>query len=513
MLFENICFSIQKHDKVALIGNNGIGKSTLLKILSEELSPSEGNIKSDSKPYYIPQHYGQCDQLTIAQALNVEGKLNALKEILAGKVTKNNLDTLNDDWSIQERCDIALKFWNLENLSLIGKMDKLSGGQKTKVFLAGIVIHDPDIILLDEPTNHLDLAGRAQLYRFIQDSDRAFVVVSHDRNLLELLKPMYELDKRGITSYGGNYSFYKTQKKHEELALTHRVEEKEKELKSAKKSERAATERKQRMDARGEKKKKKEGVSRIMMKKLKNNAEASSAKLKDVHSEKILSISKALSESRKNLPEINKMKMNFESSSLHAGKVLVSFEHMNFSYSSTDLWEDPLSFRVYSNERINIRGNNGSGKTTLIKILLGKLEPTGGKVNRADFEYVYIDQDYSLIDNDLSVYEQAQSYNHEALLEHEIKIRLHRYLFDKDFWSKPCHTLSGGEKMRLALCCLMISNRAPELFVLDEPTNNLDIENMEILTKAINKYEGTVLVISHDGYFLNEINISRVIAL
>lgn len=512
-LFDNISFSLQGHDKVALIGKNGVGKSTLLKLLAGQLSPTSGNIKSASKPYYIPQHYGQFDHFTIAQALHIEDKLIALDEMLNGHVTKENMDVLNDDWSISERCKEALIFWNLQDLSLEGKMCRLSGGQKTKVFLAGIMIHQPDIIMMDEPTNHLDLSSRELFYKYLQGSGNAFVVVSHDRQLLALLQPIYELDKRGITTYGGNYSFYRQQKDQEAHALHQRVTEKEKSLKTARKSERAAMERKQRQDVRGEKKKKKEGVSRIMMKKLHNKAESSAAKLKDVHGDKISAISRELAESRKKLPKISKMKMNFESSTLHKGKVLVSVENMNFSYSNSALWKEPMTFYLYSNERINITGINGSGKTTLIKVVLGELEPTHGAVKRADFSYVFIDQDYALVKNELTVYEQAQSYNQDAMLEHEIKIRLHRFLFDREHWDKPCNTLSGGEKMRLMLCCLMISNHAPDVFVLDEPTNNLDIRNMEILTKAINDYRGTVIVVSHDTYFLKEINVSRVIAL
>ena len=205
--------------------------------------------------------------------------------------------------------------------------------------------------------------------------------------------------------------------------------------------------------------------------------------------------------------------MNFESSSLHKGKVLVSLENVNFSYSDKKLWRESMTFKMYSNERISIQGINGSGKTTLIKLIIGELIPTDGKVKKADFSYVFIDQDYSLINNELTVYDQAQLYNRNALLEHEIKIRLHRYLFDREYWDKPCNTLSGGEKMRLMLCCLMISNQTPDVFVLDEPTNNLDIQNMEILTKAINEYHGTVIVVSHDKYFLKEICANRVIEL
>ena len=144
---------------------------------------------------------------------------------------------------------------------------------------------------------------------------------------------------------------------------------------------------------------------------------------------------------------------------------------------------------------------------------MAEFEPQMGQVQRADLRAVYIDQDYSLIDNQCSIYEQAQQFNTSALEEHDIKIRLNRFLFIADDWDKPCVALSGGEKMRLMLCCLTISQQAPDMIILDEPTNNLDIQNIEILTAAVNEYQGTLIVVSHDEYFLEQISVKRTIKL
>ncbi|WPP50987.1 ribosomal protection-like ABC-F family protein [Catalinimonas niigatensis] len=511
LLFENISLSFQKQDKIALIGNNGSGKSTLLKILAGVLQPSHGIVHADSKLYYVPQHFGQFDDYTIARVLQIEDKLGALLEILDGNVTENNLSLLNEDWTIEERSLQALSFWNLQEFPLTQKIGNLSGGEKTKVFLAGILIHQPDIVLLDEPTNHLDTYTRTILYDYVQHCEHTLVIVSHDRSLLHLLQSVYELDKRGITVYGGNYAFYVEQKKLEESTLHQSIKSKEKTLKKALKTERETLERKQKLDARGKRKQEKAGVPRILRKTLKDKAEKSSTRLKDIHSEKIAAISDQVNQARKALPDIHKMKLDFEDSALHSGKILVSAQDINFGYTHHLLWKLPLSFQIRSGERINIKGFNGSGKTTLIKIILGVIQPTSGTIKSADLSSVYIDQDYSLIKNTLTVYQQAQTYNFDSLQEHELKIRLNRFMFDKEFWDKPCHTLSGGEKMRLMLCCLMISNHAPDLFVLDEPTNNLDIQNIEILTSALNEYRGTVIVVSHDSYFLNEIKVDKLI--
>jgi len=513
LLFNNINLTVNNHDKVALIGNNGSGKSTLLKLIAKELEPLSGEIIIDTEPYFVPQIFGQYNHLTIGQALKVENKLNALREILSGKVSEENYTTLDDDWTIEERCNAALKYWQLANLDLSQKMETLSGGQKTKVFLAGISIHQPTLVLLDEPSNHLDISGRQLLYNFIQSTQSTLIIVSHDRKLLNLLGKVAELSKRGITIYGGNYDFYTEQKLIENNALNNDLQSKEKALRKAKEKERETLERQQKLDSRGKGKQEKAGVAKIMMNTLRNSAENSTSKMKGVHAEKIEGIKEELQELRSALPDIDKMKFGFDNSALHKGKTLFKANGINYSYNSGQLWANNLSFLITSGERIVLKGLNGSGKTTLIKIILGQLEPQTGTVYRADYQTVYIDQDYSLIDNQLKVYEQAQQYNISALQEHEIKTRLNRFLFTKDDWDKPCSALSGGEKMRLMLCCLTIRNQSPDIIILDEPTNNLDIQNIEILTAAINDYEGTLIVVSHDETFLEQIKIEQTIQL
>ena len=406
-----------------------------------------------------------------------------------------------------------MDYWQLKDLDLSKKMETLSGGQKTKVFLAGIYIHEPELVLLDEPSNHLDISGRQLLYDFIQSTQSTLIAVSHDRKLLNLLNTVCELSKRGITVYGGNYDFYTEQKQIESNALNQELQSKEKALRKAKEKERETLERQQKLDSRGKKKQEKAGVARIMMNTLRNNAENSTSKMKSVHTEKIGSVSQELQELRSSLPDIDKMKFGFDNSALHKGKILFTANDLNFSYDTQPLWTENLNFKITSGERIALKGKNGSGKTTLIKLILGNIEPQTGTVYRADNKSVYIDQDYSLIDDKLKVYEQAEQFNTSALQEHEIKIRLNRFLFTKEDWDKSCNALSGGEKMRLMLCCLTINNQSPDIIILDEPTNNLDIQNIEILTRAINEYRGTLIVVSHDETFLEQTNIERTIQL
>lgn len=170
VLFAGINLVINKHDKAALIGNNGAGKSTLLKLIAGTLQPVSGHLNATSKPYYIPQHFGQFNNFTVAQALHIDKKLYSLNSIINGEVTEENLAILNDDWTVDERCKEALSQWGLEDVHLLQPMQTLSGGQKTRVFLAGIAIHRPDIVLLDEPSNHLDEQSRKMLYEYVSSA-------------------------------------------------------------------------------------------------------------------------------------------------------------------------------------------------------------------------------------------------------------------------------------------------------------------------------------------------------
>lgn len=513
VLFDDINLVINKQEKIALIGNNGSGKSTVLKIAAGNLPVVSGYVKTESRPYYVPQIFGQFNNLTIAGALGIADKLTALKQITDGQLTEKNLVLLNDDWGIEERCREAFMHWQLESFNPDDKMDALSGGQKTKVFLAGIMIHKPDIILLDEPSNHLDTDSRNILYDYIKSTTNTLLVVSHDITLLNLLPKVFELNKHGITVYGGNYEFYAAQKKIGSEALNLALRNKEKTFRKAKEVERESVERQQKLDARGRKKQEKAGLPKISMNTLKNNAERSTSRIRDVHTEKVDVIAHDLGQLRKELTDNEKMKVDFDNSLLHNGKILVTATDVNFRYHVHFLWKNNLNFQITSGERIIISGPNGSGKTTLLKMVLGEITPQSGVMEMAGFKSVYIDQDYSIIDDSLSIYEQAQYFNTGILQEHEVRTRLNRFLFTKEYWNKPCSTLSGGEKMRLIICSLTVQNQAPDMIILDEPTNNLDIRSREILTAAINEYRGTLLIISHDQHFLKEIKAERSISL
>ena len=527
VLFSDLNFAISKGQKLGLVGNNGCGKSTLLQIIAGQLSPSSGVIVRPDDLYYIPQHFGQYDSLTIAQALQIERKQQALHAILSGDTSNENFVILDDDWNIEERSIAALDLWGLGQFTLSYPMNLLSGGEKTRVFLAGMDIHHPSVVLMDEPTNHLDSSGRQRLYDWIEKYRSTLLVVSHDRTLLNLLPEICELEKHQINYYGGNYEFYKEQKTLMQEALQQRIEEKEKALRIARKVARETAERRDKQNVRGEKSNIKKGVPRIVLNALQGKSEKSTSKLTGVHQEKAEKLTNERNQLRGSLSPTAALKTDFNSSSLHTGKILVTAKEINFSYHSNSinndiqensiskqqLWQAPVSFQLKSGDRLRIEGANGSGKTTLLKLITGQLQPQEGTLTRTDFSYVYLNQEYSIIDDRNSILEQAYAFNSRNLPEHEIKIILNRYLFPASEWDKSCRKLSGGEKMRLAFCCLMISNNTPDMFILDEPTNNLDIQSIEIITATIKNYAGTVIAISHDNYFIQEIGVEQCILL
>ena len=527
VLFSDLNFAISKGQKLGLVGNNGCGKSTLLQIIAGQLSPSSGVIVRPDDLYYIPQHFGQYDSLTIAQALRIERKQQALHAILSGDASNENFVVLDDDWNIEERSIAALDLWGLGQFTLSYPMNLLSGGEKTRVFLAGMDIHHPSVVLMDEPTNHLDSSGRQRLYDWVEKCHSTLLVVSHDRTLLNLLPEICELEKHQINYYGGNYEFYKEQKTLMQEALQQRIEEKEKALRIARKVARETVERRDKQNVRGEKNNIKKGVPRIVLNALQGKSEKSTSKLNSTHQEKAEKLTSERNQLRSSLSPTATLKTDFNSSSLHTGKILVTAKEINFGYhpnsDSSDiqdnndfkqqLWQTPISFQLKSGDRLRIEGANGSGKTTLLKLITGQLQPQEGNLTRMEFTYVYLNQEYSIIDDRNSILEQAYAFNNRNLPEHEIKIILNRYLFPASEWDKSCRKLSGGEKMRLAFCCLMISNNTPDMFILDEPTNNLDIQSIEIITATIKNYTGTVIAISHDDYFIQEIGIEQRILL
>jgi ATPase subunit of ABC transporter with duplicated ATPase domains len=513
VLFQNLNLAVPTGAKAALVGPNGVGKSTLLQLIAGRISPAGGEVQLPEKPGYVPQHLGQYDACSVAEALGVAAQLRALQAILAGDAAAEHFTALNDDWEIEERVQAALDFWQLRHLDLAQPLHTLSGGEKTKAFLAAAQVHAPRVLLLDEPSNHLDATSRQLLYDFLSRSPATVLVVSHDRTLLNQMELTLELTSAGISAYGGNYEFYQAQKQTQVAALQAQLDEKAKTLHQAQQKAREVAEHRHKLEARGKAHGQKKGLPRIVAGNLKRQAQQSSAQLRETHHDKISGLTGDLQQLRSQLQEQQGLKIDLSPSELHRGKVLVEARAVNFAYAGLPLWAAPLTFQLRSGDRLRVAGPNGAGKTTLLKLLMGQLRPTAGELFVADFEYFYIDQDYALIDDRRTVFGQVQYHNSRGLLEHELKAVLIYHQFGREVWDRPCAGLSGGEKMKLILCCLTVRNNAPDLLILDEPTNNLDLPSQQVLTTAVQGFGGSVLLVSHDQYFAEAIGADSSISL
>lgn len=510
VLFSGINFSVQDGEKCAIIGDNGVGKSTLLRIIAGRLQPADGSVRAGAA-YLVPQHFGQFDTMTVAEALGMKPKLDALHSILSGQADEQAFAILGDDWNLEEEIAEAFKRWGIAHISPETPMGRLSGGEKTKVFLAGIDLCKPDLVLMDEPTNHLDTEARERLSRYVEQSRQTILLVSHDRRLLNLMPQLYEMSADGLRYYPMNYEAYHELSEAERASMSRQLESKQKEMAKMRKSARETMERQQKHNARGERRSEGKGLARIVMGGLSDKAEATTARLGRQQEEKLQAMSREVSELRQALPAEAAMKITIDEKRLHPGKRQVELRNVGFAYPDCEpLWQGrPLSLLIAAGDRLRICGGNGSGKSTLLKLIMGELNPTSGELWRAEgLSVVCLDQEYSLIDNSLTVYGQMER-SCEGRPEHELKMLLSRFLFPAETWDKLCGVLSGGEKMRLALCGQLARESAPDIIIADEPTNNLDIRNIDILASALHHYNGTLILVSHDEEFVEEVGVRR----
>ena len=318
-LFEGIDLSVAAGAKAAVVGDNGAGKSTLLKLIAGELAPAAGSIACSSHPYYVPQQLVAAG-ISAACVLGVADKLGALRAICGGSADSRCYDILADDWDVEARCRAALDHWGLPHVGLTDPVDALSGGEKTKLCLAGILVHKPAVILLDEPTNHLDTSGRRRLYDLIRASRAAIVAVSHDVALLNLLGTTCELSPKGLKIYGGNYDFYRERKRIEEEALAQQVDSEQTALRLARKKAQEVRERQERRMRQGERHK--DQLPRILRRTMKDSGERTEAQLVGKHAELIDGSRERLDELRRRQRTQCELKIDFDDAQLHEGKLL-----------------------------------------------------------------------------------------------------------------------------------------------------------------------------------------------
>ena len=467
-LFQNINLIVNTGQRLALVSNNGSGKSTLLRIVEGSLKPSSGEVICSSCPYYVPPHFGPFDTLTVAEALRVDDRIKALHAILEGDASAENFTCLNDDWNVEERCLSALASWNLEHLQLSQPMCSLSGGEKTKVFLSGILVHAPGEILMDEPTNHLDMKTVEWLEDYLINYPKAVVMVSHDRAFLDAVATgVYELENGALHRYAGNYTQYRQQK-----------------LKNLQ-IQRKAYERQQAEIAHNN-----ELIDKFKHKPKK----AAFARSRKTMLARMKLIEKPVED------EAHIFTGNIEPQ-FPGGKWVYEAKKLKIGYDGSVLLE--LSLRIRRGQKIAVIGDNGIGKSTFLKTVAGLIPPIKGTSQLGSNLLVgYFDQQSALIDSDKTV----RDHFHElfpALLEKDLRKTLGMYLFGGANASKRISSLSGGEKSRLVLAELLTGR--PNLMILDEPTNHMDIPAKETLESAFKAYTGTMLFVSHDRYFIKQV--------
>ncbi|MES2615012.1 MAG: ABC-F family ATP-binding cassette domain-containing protein [Bdellovibrionota bacterium] len=513
-LFQDFNFHIGK-EKVGLIGKNGIGKSTLLRLIAKEIEPNNGKITVSGKISYLPQKTNDFSNETVANILNVDKKLVALKNAEQGVATIDDLNLIHDDWSLKNEVEIVLKSLSLDYLNLDRRGESLSGGEMMRILFARLLLEKPDLILLDEPTNNLDLESKRQFFDSLESTKIGVVVVSHDRELLNRMDRIIEISNLGLKSYGGNFDFYLRERKIEDEATQNRIQSAEEKFKKQKKLERNVFEKQEKRNEHGKKVIAKLGVPRIALGMMSDNAEKTTARLKGIHEERSSQYLNEFETEKENMREQYNINIDIEKSKIPAFKEMIIAKNLNYQYDGMNkfLWKNNLNIEIIGNKRVCLSGKNGSGKSTLINLITGKLLPTSGEIKTGSEHIVVLDQKCSLLDENLTILENMKRFIPIGMKEHEIRIRAGRFLFYGEEVFKKVDCLSGGERLRVALACLLATNNAPDILILDEPTNNLDLDSIEILAKSLNKFEGTLVVISHDSHFLNDIRIDINISL
>lgn len=489
-VLKDVSFHINDNEKAAIVGINGAGKSTLLKIIINEMSADSGDVflAKGAVIGYLAQHQNIDTEMTIFDVmLEVKKDILELSDKMRDLEAKMKqaegaaLDAIYEDYSrvthefelkngyaYKSEITGILKGLGFDEEDFNRKVNTLSGGQKTRVYLARLLLSKPDIILLDEPTNHLDMKAIGWLETYLKNFNGAVLIVAHDRYFLDgVAEKIIELNNCKATTFLGNYTDYANKKK----AL------REAELKAYLNQQKEIA-----------------------------HQEAVIEKLRSFNREKSIKRAESREKVLDKIERVNKpteidasMKISLKPHK-ESGKDVLNVENLTKSFDEV-LFEN-ISFEIKKGERVAIIGGNGTGKTTLLKIINGLLLPDSGKIKLGtNVEIGYYDQEHQVLNADKNLFDEISD-DYPYLNNTEIRNVLASFLFTKDDVFKLVGSLSGGEKGRLSLAKLMLSEA--NFLLLDEPTNHLDITSKEILEDALNNYEGTVLYVSHDRYFINK---------
>lgn len=512
-LFNDLTISFGR-ERSGLVGANGSGKTTLLRLLSGDRLPSSGNVHREGVVAVLPQDFRPAPDSPLAVVLGIAERLAALRRLDAGEGTVGDLELVGDDWDLPQRADAVLARFGLARLGLERPVGALSGGEATRVALAGLALSRPEFLLLDEPTNHLDAASREALAEFVDEWRGGIVCVSHDRALLRRMDRIVELSTLGVRIYGGNYDFYRERREADDVAAERELTQARAALRLAEREAREVRERQARREAQGKRDRVNANIPKILLNGRRGQAEATGARIRAVTGREVEERRARAAEARNRVEERERPRFGIAASNLAAGRTLLALDDVTASFrgGAAPVLEH-VSLHVVGPERVALVGPNGSGKTTLLRVALGELIPDAGVVRRvAPEEIASLDQHGARMDPSRSVLENFQAY-HPQMEQTPTRHALARFLFSDEAALQPVGTLSGGQRLRLSLACVLGGERVPSLLVLDEPTNYLDLDAVSAMESALRDYDGALLVASHDSEFLEAIGIDRYVVL
>lgn len=495
-IFSGLSFNLEKGDKAGLVGLNGAGKSTLFNILTGRLRPDDGKIfiPQDVKVGYLEQILSLDSDMTIYDyclsvfegLIKLEADIRDLEKKMSTETNPDKLAAIMDEYTrksetyhnkngyaIESELEGTLSAMGFAKSDFNKKISDLSGGQKARVELAGLLLEKPDLLLLDEPTNHLDIKAINFLETFIKNYKGTAIIISHDRYFLDAtVNRMMVLENGRLSSYAGNYTTFMAQRKKDMEVRIHQYKSQQKEIER----QEEIIDRLKNLGG----SKRKRGISQSR----------SRQKLLD-----------KMERIEKPIELADTMNLKF-TPRIQSGMDVLKVEDLRMSFDGQEIFKN-ISFDIYRNERAAIIGDNGVGKTTLFKIVLGELFQDGGKAKMGESVNVgYFDQEQKSLNIENTIFDEIRE-TFPMLTNFEIRSYLAKFMFyDTDVF-REISELSGGERARISLLKLMISDC--NFILMDEPTNHLDIDSKEILEDAILDFEGTLLIISHDRYFLNKI--------
>ncbi|MEU0673706.1 ABC-F family ATP-binding cassette domain-containing protein [Streptomyces sp. NPDC006172] len=493
--------------RTGLVGANGSGKSTLLKLLTGELAPAEGSVHITGEVGHLPQNVTLDTSLRVDEVLGIAARRAALHAIEAGDVSEKHFETVGDDWDVEERALATLGELGLDHVGLDRTVGEVSGGESVLLRLAALLLRRPDVLLLDEPTNNLDLRARRRLYAAVASWPGVLVVVSHDRELLDLVDQIADLHTGEITWYGGNFSAYEEALAVEQEAADRMLKVAEADLRKQKRELADAQVKLARRKRYGQKMQEQKREPKIVMGARKRAAQESAGKHRILHEERLAEARDRLDEAAEAVRDEDEIRVELPYTAVPPGRDVLTLRDLRLAYGARVA--GGLDLR--GPERVALVGRNGAGKTTLLRTIAGELAPVAGEVH-AHVPLRFLPQRLDVLDGELTVAENVARYAPDATAN-RVRARLARFLFRGARADRRAATLSGGERFRAALAALMLAEPAPQLLMLDEPTNNLDMASVRRLTSALDSYEGALIVASHDLPFLKSLGITRWLLL